>query len=197
MRRFISWKIAAAAIMAALPMAGHAAVTYEFMTSEDFYESGTNITGSFSLTVASAIASHTAVSAASMTICTLALADGTPSVCNGADFALYPAGTGFAQATNIVGFGPYLPGFGYFNEYVFADGAFTHNGSYETLPGTGGNQQHGFLTVSGILEDIGDAPIDAPAVPEPASWALMIGGFGLAGAALRRRSMGSAPVALA
>jgi hypothetical protein len=25
------------------------------------------------------------------------------------------------------------------------------------------------------------------AVPEPASWALMIGGFGLAGAALRRR----------
>jgi opacity protein-like surface antigen len=27
----------------------------------------------------------------------------------------------------------------------------------------------------------------APGVPEPASWALMIGGFGLAGAALRRR----------
>jgi hypothetical protein len=26
-----------------------------------------------------------------------------------------------------------------------------------------------------------------PGVPEPASWALMIGGFGLAGAALRRR----------
>lgn len=29
---------------------------------------------------------------------------------------------------------------------------------------------------------------DTPAVPEPASWALMIGGFGLAGAAMRVRS---------
>lgn len=29
--------------------------------------------------------------------------------------------------------------------------------------------------------------LDLPAVPEPASWALMIGGLGLAGAALRRR----------
>ncbi|MGL6042414.1 MAG: PEPxxWA-CTERM sorting domain-containing protein [Sandaracinobacteroides sp.] len=30
-------------------------------------------------------------------------------------------------------------------------------------------------------------PLGAPAVPEPSSWALMIAGFGLAGAALRRR----------
>ncbi|MBU1376339.1 MAG: PEPxxWA-CTERM sorting domain-containing protein [Alphaproteobacteria bacterium] len=28
---------------------------------------------------------------------------------------------------------------------------------------------------------------DATAVPEPATWALMLGGFGLAGTALRRR----------
>jgi hypothetical protein len=32
-----------------------------------------------------------------------------------------------------------------------------------------------------------DACATAPGVPEPASWALMLGGFGLAGAALRRR----------
>lgn len=33
---------------------------------------------------------------------------------------------------------------------------------------------------------------DAGAVPEPATWALMLGGFGLAGAALRRRRSGLA-----
>ena len=189
MRKFDMLKIVAAAMTVALPMTAQAAVTYSFSTSEDFYEeSGAKITGSFSLTVASAIASHTAVPAASMTSCTLALVDGTPWSCNGADFVLLPAGVGYVQATNIVQFGVYVPGFGYFNEYVFADGAFTHNGSYETIPGSGGNQQHGFLTVSGIPEDIGDAPIDPPAVPEPASWALMIGGFALAGTALRRRA---------
>ncbi len=33
----------------------------------------------------------------------------------------------------------------------------------------------------------GTATFNAGAVPEPASWALMIGGFGLIGSALRRR----------
>jgi hypothetical protein len=33
----------------------------------------------------------------------------------------------------------------------------------------------------------GDTPLPGSAAPEPASWALMIGGFALAGAALRRR----------
>ena len=31
--------------------------------------------------------------------------------------------------------------------------------------------------------------IAAPAVPEPASWAMMIGGFAIAGAAMRRKAM--------
>lgn len=40
-------------------------------------------------------------------------------------------------------------------------------------------------SVGGYLEDVRLA--DARGVPEPATWALMIGGFGLAGSALRRR----------
>jgi hypothetical protein len=36
----------------------------------------------------------------------------------------------------------------------------------------------------------GTATFSAAAVPEPASWALMIGGFGLIGAAMRRRRTG-------
>ncbi len=41
--------------------------------------------------------------------------------------------------------------------------------------------------VTGVtLEGVAQAPTGGGAVPEPASWALMIAGFGLAGAALRR-----------
>lgn len=35
---------------------------------------------------------------------------------------------------------------------------------------------------------LGRGTVPSPAVPEPSSWALMIGGFGVAGLALRRRS---------
>lgn len=38
-----------------------------------------------------------------------------------------------------------------------------------------------------ILDAVGVAPSAAPGVPEPANWALMIAGFGVAGAAARRR----------
>ncbi len=56
---------------------------------------------------------------------------------------------------------------------------------------------HGFVTGSNLINahvDIGNANLTnvtpyvvlGPAVPEPASWAMMIAGFGLAGAAARR-----------
>lgn len=41
--------------------------------------------------------------------------------------------------------------------------------------------------VSGDFDNIVATHFDGGAVPEPSTWALMIGGFGLAGAALRRR----------
>lgn len=45
------------------------------------------------------------------------------------------------------------------------------------------------FNVSGLSVNAGDSVVFniAAAVPEPASWAMMIAGFGLAGAALRRR----------
>jgi hypothetical protein len=41
---------------------------------------------------------------------------------------------------------------------------------------------------------VGDAPATPAAVPEPAAWALMIAGFGMAGAGLRRRRAGAAAI---
>ena len=69
--------------------------------------------------------------------------------------------------------------------YNFAVGAFSANGVYETI--TFGANQHGFLTVSGIGDTGGGGATGG--VPEPATWALMILGFGAAGAALRRRGL--------
>jgi hypothetical protein len=82
------------------------------------------------------------------------------------------------------------------------------NGVAQTLTSTGSGQS---LTVSGIpihngvLNEIevkgitsafnvaatfaGTATFTSAAIPEPASWTLMIGGFGLLGAAMRRRRM--------
>ena len=51
------------------------------------------------------------------------------------------------------------------------------------------SSQFVFFMVSNRQQEIGtfSAVLAPSAVPEPASWALMIGGFGLAGAALRRQ----------
>ena len=45
-----------------------------------------------------------------------------------------------------------------------------------------------------MIYDFTEAVVNPPsAVPEPATWAMMITGFGLAGTALRRRNRALAP----
>ena len=73
--------------------------------------------------------------------------------------------------------------------------------AFENLIVTGGSGD--FLGATGFIDTVGTLKfvtgsgvytgkslygrLDAPGIPEPASWSLMIGGFGLAGASLRAR----------
>jgi hypothetical protein len=76
-------------------------------------------------------------------------------------------------------------------------GVFNSFVTYTVTSGTGR-----FLGASGVLSGVGlldrrptrpvnhldiSGSLDLPAVPEPASWAMMVGGFALAGCAMRRR----------
>lgn len=63
-------------------------------------------------------------------------------------------------------------------------------GTGKYLDATGGFDSAGtlsFLTGRPMVQQAFEGSITALGVPEPANWALMIGGFGLAGATLRRR----------
>lgn len=67
--------------------------------------------------------------------------------------------------------------------FAGATGTFTGTGTLSFLNGP----PHGEQTFRGTL--------DLPAVPEPATWMMMVAGFGLAGASLRRRSAMRVPAA--
>ncbi len=92
------------------------------------------------------------------------------------EFAPFP--NPFGAGGDFIGGSDNVGGTGF---YFFQPGAFNAVGSYTTQgwpnPSNGfGNAGDGFLTVA-----------LSGAVPEPASWALMLAGFGLVGAATRRR----------
>lgn len=72
-----------------------------------------------------------------------------------------------------------LSGYGQFNIATFVNGSFN----------AGANVQLTNFSISSpnANSGIGNSGSVAGAVPEPASWAMMIGGFGLLGAALRRQ----------
>ena len=79
-------------------------------------------------------------------------------------------------------------------------GTSTATYNNRTLAGLGlnpGNYVYNFLSSTGadsITVQIGNA---APAVPEPATWAMMLLGFGAVGFVMRRRKIGSTRISLA
>jgi len=160
--------IAGAALM--LPMSANAAVTFNLTLTPN---AGSTIGGTGTLTLASA-----------------------PSVSGITDYA--PAQV--SALTFTIGgqtFSKDDPGVS-FNLVRFLDGSLNHIGFAEQI---GLTPNRFALHTSGVyafyygnlqLASYGKlsatlAPVAPQAVPEPATWAMMIGGFGLAGAAMRRR----------
>jgi hypothetical protein len=93
-------------------------------------------------------------------------------------------GTTVGQETPLIGI--------FQNGYVHWNGSQTFNfGSAGLLTVTLNDQSFGsgfFGLTNGGTAVSGNFRLTAAAVPEPASWAMMVGGFGVVGGALRRRS---------
>jgi PEP-CTERM motif len=154
----------------ALGMAGaaQAAITYKFTATSAF---DPNVYGSFELTTANFLTGVNAFAPASLTSCTVAFSPGSQD-CGTQKFdtTFY----GIAPFYETVAFGTADGSESY---YYFKQGSFGTVGTHSSQ--IFGAAQFATLTVSDSM---------AGAVPEPATWAMMIAGFGLVGAGMRRRA---------
>jgi PEP-CTERM motif len=151
-----------------IAMAGSAsaAITYKFDASSSFGSAF----GSFELTTPTFLTGINILSPASLTSCSVTFSVGDP-VCGNQRFD-----TTFYDVSpfyETIGFGTSDTSETY---YYFDQGSFGTVGTHSSQ--IFGSNQFATLTVT-------DSNIGA--VPEPASWALMIAGFGLVGSAMRRR----------
>lgn len=80
---------------------------------------------------------------------------------------------------------------GWANYYSFGGGS-TYNYQYGQYLNFAGHQQIAPITSDFVVGKVGGYT-DVAAVPEPASWAMTIAGFGMVGGELRRRAKGSRP----
>lgn len=155
-----------AAVGAALCAApAPAAVLYEFSIDG----------GTFSLTSPQYITVDTFVTAANLDSCT---ASGVP--CEHVRFDVDYYGD---ETRSVIAFAREFIAGGYFTTYHYFDfGVFAQNGTYGTVT----TYNPATLRVSGAADPVG-------AVPEPATWALLILGFGLIGGTMRsaRRDRGA------
>lgn len=164
--------MATAACALALSTASQSAVLYKFEWL-DLITPG--VLGSFEYVTPTYMTTNQILAASDLTSCGFY---SPPAAC--ADHEIWVDTTGltpdpgdtydaiaFMKVTSLGSTGKY---------HYFANGAFGAVGTYdEVLPGPGEAR----LTVSIVP--------DPPTIPEPTTWALMLLGFGAAGAALRRR----------
>ena len=161
--------VAAMAMMLAAGPAA-AAVTYTFEATSSFG----GAFGKFAYTAPTFITTGIVVPLANLDSCSVT-SPATGFVCADQTFATVPGGI-FDQ----IAFGARpIGGVVNFTNYNFAPGAFAAFGSYSTI--SFGTNQAGRLTVSRA------GPGGPGPVPEPATWAMMIAGFGTIGVAMRRR----------
>lgn len=168
-RRCIPVAVAALVAFSTTPAA--AAVRYVFTAHSSF----DGVTGTFSYTAPSFITTNRFVPATDFDSCTIVTpAGGTCTFST--PFIVDPTGGAGIDPWDQIGFQVnFLQ-----PAYYFANGAFSTIGTHETTQF--GAAQAATLVVSQV-----------GGVPEPSSWALMIGGFGIVGAAARRRRRTAEP----
>ncbi|MET3713236.1 hypothetical protein ABIC65_003966 [Sphingomonas trueperi] len=84
----------------------------------------------------------------------------------------------------------WMPTAGSFGSNAYAGGDFVYTNAGSSLDAIAGAQwddTHGALGDVQFKADFSPGATAGAGVPEPAAWAMLIGGFGLAGGALRRR----------
>ena len=163
MRRLM-WALAGAAALA-WPAAAAIPVQYSFTALSSTVD---DVMGTFTWTAPDFLTGSAFVTASQLESCSVTFG-GTLGVCRHAAFTeggVTPDSITFGVAPDAAS-----PTVGPF--YFFQADAFAHFGTYDSI---GIETQRGRLEVS-----------KGAVVPEPAAWALMIAGFGLAGAGIRRR----------
>ena len=121
--------------------------------------------------------------------CTTGFENSARFIVNGITFRL---GDGNANG----GIGPISPGNGYFET---AARSFANAGGYsqDFSVGAGGTNGNFFVFDDNLGDNSGGITLSIAAIPEPATWAMMILGFGVIGGALRRRRRTAARVVFA
>ncbi|TCP30410.1 PEPxxWA-CTERM sorting domain-containing protein [Sphingomonas sp. BK235] len=145
------------------PASAHAAVTYSFKTFEPFAGGDISFTYEAPTFVTDGWVDRSLLKDATASIARIRFLSSCP---NG-------GGASACDEVNVVtesGFGSTI------THRYFADGAFAAAGSYK-----GSSSTPASLTVS--------AAVAPGAVPEPATWAMMILGFGAIGYAMRRKTV--------